>query len=783
MADPVSWDAYWALVVDTAGQDLSLVGSAVPGSGALTPAHHRMLHLTVVLCLTHAGIFSRLVKDCLAPAFASLSDRTRALALSALPLDDSAPCFRALPKIGHLTSAQYSAVLANRDELRQCRVNRQWGPKDEPMRHLCCPAFLMFLTWVGTPIANPVLDFLFAYANDNTSFIEPWLDCPTPYVQHISFKAIHDRLEAVRSNSNLRTPAHKLVSLAEAAQGTLTVLLRAIFMASGECINIPTAELFVDNVVKPPFSSIVATAAPQLPALVAVSVSQVPSELPTSPSLPSYAPNFLPDHNTQWFRSAAYHFDNLRFPTDTVARGDASAERAWHEYSCNVLRARIICLQLSEQQVITHLSQGFQRSDPHFAVSEDCRARPSCTVPSWLSALREFFFTNQQFRHNIELAWQQYRIGQARDFNELIHHIRIYYQLIFLDYPTLPGRMTLFDFAWHLFEKMQHLLSAACKSELARTVQLCIPLSGVLEQMQRHLGDQVLDTTSLEADPAHHFITWCLQQLKLAKRTANTTRRYATIPEARATIDYAQLSGRATNTPPATAAAAAAPAGQGRQGRRTALANSGRPTTTAVQTPSAGPSPIPPGTDLITRRNLPADVRESINRKGRPLTETAIREIAKRLVPWMTSLITHELDHPGATDTLHGVARAYSDAKKPAYRLATTALAYCQYLLKSHLIYTRPLCSICPHGDGTTDRRHTAADCPEAKAHCPAALATFTANPANTGKSFMATEPGQPIPADTVRPRRNDRCESAPAAPPVPAATNTTKRPRAANIR
>lgn len=779
VAGALLWDAYWATVSSTDGHDYALTGSAIPGSGALTITHHQNLHLTITLCLTLGSIFSRLAKDCLTPAFASMSDRARALALSALQMDDGEPCFRALPKTGHLTSAQYSHVLNNREELRQCRVSRQWGPTTEPMRHLCSPAFLIFLTWIGSPLADPILDFLFVYATSSTSFVEPWLDCPTPYVHHFSFKGIHDRVEALRNNSHYRTPAHKLAHLAEEASERLTTLLKTLFLAAGECINIPATELFADNIVQPSFSSIIATAVPQLPtATTSLPVTQVSSELPTCSSLPHYTPNFSADHNPQWFRSAAYHFSNLHFPVDIVARGDASAERTWHEYACNVLRARIICLQLSEQQVISHLSQGFQRCDPHFAVSEECRMQPSCTILFWLSALREFFFTNQQFRYNIELAWQQYRIGHAKDFNELIHHIRVYYQLVFLDYPTLPGKMTLHDFAWHLFEKMQHLLSSACKTDLARTVQLYIPLSGVLEQMQLHLRGQAMINTTLELDPAHTFVSWCLKQLKFARETANTTRRYATVQETRSTIDYAQLSTR--QSAPASQPGAQAPA-TGRP-RRLALLNSDKPPHSgappAMQNASATPTP---GDSLITRRNVPADVRESINRKGRPLPGSTLRNIAKRLVPWMDALITHELHNPGKPDTLHGLARAYSNARQPTYRVATSAEACCQYLLKSHLIYSRPLCSICPH-DSPHGRAHTAADCPELKQHAPEALRAFLANPVNTGKGFLAGEPGQPIPEGVMKPKR-ERYDPKPSAPAAPADASTHKRTRPANIR
>lgn len=775
----VLWDTYWALVSSTDGHDYTLTGSAIPGSGALSLLHHQSLHLAVTLCLTLGSTFSRLAKDCLSPAFASLSDRARALALSALQLDEGEPCFRALPKIGHLTSAQYSAVLHSRDELRKCRVARQWGPKDEPMHHLCSPGFLLFLTWVGSPIVDPILDFLFVYSHSNTSFVEPWLDCPTPYVNHISFKAINDRVEALRNNAHYRTPAHKLSHLADQAAERLTTLLKTLFLAAGECINIPAVELFVDNVVQPPFPSVIATPTPQLPSTTTpLPATQVSSELPTCSSLPSYTPNFSPDNNPQWFRSASYHFGNLQFPVDIVARGDASAERTWHEYACNVLRARVICMQLSELQVISHLAQSFQRSDPHFAISEECRLHNSCTVVFWLTTLREFFFTNQQFRHNIELAWQQYRVGHAKDFNELVHHIRVYYQLVFLDYPTLPGKMTLHDFAWHLFEKMQHLLSPACKTDLARTVQLYIPLSGVLEQMQLHLRTQAMVSTTLELDPAHGFVSWCLKQLRFAKEVANTTRRYATLQEARTTIDYAQLSTR-NAAPPLQPSAPATAAGRP---RRTACLNSSKPASSeappVVQNTS---STHTPGDGLITRRSVPADVRESINRKGRPLPGPALRNISRRLVPWMDSLIAHELEHPGQPDTLHGLAQAYSDARKPPYRIATSPEACCQYLLKSHLVYTRPLCSLCPH-DSTHGRDHFAADCPELKKYVPEALRVFLANPANAGKGFLAAEPGRPIPEAVMKPKR-DRYDPKSATPTAPTDAHPQKRSRAANIR
>lgn len=182
MAAANSRETCWDQVLNPADhwQDYTLTGSAIPGSGALMAAHHRELHMTVTLCLTLATMFSRLVKECLTPVLASLSDRAR------VQIDHAEVSYRALPKIGHLTSAMYSVVLTlgNREELRNCRVSHQEVPwKDDPMRQLCCPAVLMFLVWIRSPIGDPILDF-FAFALGNTAFVEAWLDCPTHMWAH-----------------------------------------------------------------------------------------------------------------------------------------------------------------------------------------------------------------------------------------------------------------------------------------------------------------------------------------------------------------------------------------------------------------------------------------------------------------------------------------------------------------------------------------------------------------------------------------------------------------------
>lgn len=783
---PIAWGALWALVSNLDGQDYTLTGETIPGAAALTREQLQTIHLSVVLALTLGSIFSRLARDCLSPAFTSFSDRARALSQGALQLEDTHNSFRALPRTGHHTPAQYSTILANRDELQHCQATRNWGPSNEQLKDLCSPAFLMFLIWVGSPIVDPILELQYAFALDQMALIDAWLDCPTPYVNQVSFTAIGYRIDAIRGDNRLRTPAQQLANIAERATETMTALLRVVLAAATGCINISGQELFIDNIIKPTFAAVVSTAVPMLPSVnpAAPCNQQVSSELPATSSLPAYLPNFSDDTNPQWFRSATYHFSNLAFPLESLSRGDASAEHVWHEYTCNVLRVRILCMHLSEQQVITHLSQSFKRADPHFVASEELRCQPSCTLLLWLSGLRDFFFTNQQFRHNIELAWRKYRVGTARDFNELIHHIRTYYQLIFLDYNTLPGKMTLYDFAWHLFEKIQHLLSPECKSELARVVQQYVPLAGVLERMQTCLRVQAMHSLTLEADPAYQFVTWCIAQLRTARETANTTRRYATLPDPRVTTDFARLHPNSCTTP------TPAPPGTRSTSKPTRIALANSDASNRADAISKGgkhlqnrtiPARHDPSRPL-DRTNLPTELKDSLHRRGPPLTEADIRGLLHRLPPWMAAMLTHELDHPGQPDTLHGVVKAYVNAKKPTYRLPATALTICLALLKSYLIHARPMCLLCPH-DSTCDRRHFVDACPEVLQHCRPALEAFRANVANAGKGFLAVQPGQPIPQDVVKPRK-DRYAPPSGAPPPPAAPKPgAKRERPAHIR
>ena len=165
-------------------------------------------------------------------------------------------------------------------------------------------------------------------------------------------------------------------------------------------------------------------------------------------------------------------------------------------------------MKLSESQVIKHLSKGYPRDAMHFQTAIEKAQTDGCTVRDWLDTIRDFFFTNGQFRMHIEGSWSKYRAGQATSFNDLIHHIRIYYQLIFIDYAALPGKMTLQDFAWNLFDKLQHLMSHECTSELSLTVKKFVPQSELLNKLASHLDNSHTWSTARANAQALEFTTW-----------------------------------------------------------------------------------------------------------------------------------------------------------------------------------------------------------------------------------------------------------------------------------
>ena len=138
------------------------------------------------------------------------------------------------------------------------------------------------------------------------------------------------------------------------------------------------------------------------------------------------------------------------------------------------------------------------------------------------------------------MAWQRYDAAESVDFNELIHHIKTYYRLIFLDYAHMQGKQSLLDFACILFTKLQHLMQPACTSALAGTLRMFMPLSTLLEKFNVELKPAMGGCAQSADATAVHFITWSVTQLQQVRESANTVKRFAgDTPDYN--IDYAML--------------------------------------------------------------------------------------------------------------------------------------------------------------------------------------------------------------------------------------------------
>ena len=168
---------------------------------------------------------------------------------------------------------------------------------------------------------------------------------------------------AIRAKGTFSTPVQVMVHLAEKVIDILDPVAQGIFTAPA---FIPVMHEKLTNAIRRATPS-VATASPAAQFKDLVQQHQVLSPLTTHSSLPSYEPNFSYEKNVEWFRTAQYHFSTLIFPQDALERGDASAKRSWHQYACDVRHARSLCLNLSEAQVIRHLSMAHSDFCPYQA--------------------------------------------------------------------------------------------------------------------------------------------------------------------------------------------------------------------------------------------------------------------------------------------------------------------------------------------------------------------------------------------------------------------------------
>lgn len=758
MADPSEYSQFYAAVVqppedDPVPPDLQLIGF-----DTLQLPEREAIRVAISLLLTITRAFFEVTRRSSLEVLKSYGQASRTLLQMLVPstTDQSPPPFEAVRRRSHLSGDQV------REQLRAatattCTAN--WGPPEGCVRDLLSVSAMAFYTWAGGPLAASVLDFVYAFSTDAAAWATVWLRCPVDHA-HLDFPALALRVTSQRARSTHSSPAAMVSQLASLAISAIEPIVRSMYTAA-TILPGNASEYFEDQMFRATFAQVVAASAPQYAGIVRSNL--VLSSLPNTSSLPQYTPNFADDSSATWFRSADYFFASIHFPLSDAVRGDASAERKWHHYVCEVLNNRVLCMKLSESQVIKHLSKGFTRESMHYQVATEKAMAPECTVREWLDAIRDFFFTNGQFRLHIEGAWSKYRAGKASSFNDLVHHIRIYYQLIFLDYADLPGKMTLQDFAWNLFDKMQHLMSPECTSELSSTVKMFMPLPDLLQKLTTHLENSHTWPIERANALATAFISWCVDKLNTAKETANTAKRFAAFSANHYQgVDFASTT--SSTNPSRDVPSSAPPPKRGQRHITMAYNSTHRPGPNRGQhTGNRGTSmqsTLPSSTNHGERLQGLRDARRLPFQQKQAWLEEAM---TNPIVPqWIKDVYAFEVANVNAPCSIHALGAACR--KGVPYYLPFTPVAVGMFLLEAAFVHRKRVCGFCPSSMNDSERFHRIKDCPTARSLAPEALATWAQHPANKNKCLMAVEP-----ADTLAP--------SPPSPPPTAATATDATP------
>lgn len=643
-----------------------------------------------------------------------------------------------------------SAVL-NSEESGTCAFS--WGPNPGPARDLLSPAFMAVMCWLGPKYSMAVLDLAFAFARDVKSFKMAWLNCPA-VSDFLDMIAVEKRASTLRSSPATNSPGAAVIHLAKLAESALFDVVHAIFHSfasrnyCSEQIKEPQGIVNVADMVK--------SEAIQYKDCTISAVVQVQSKLPTLSSLPDLEPQFGDDRSHTWFRTAEYTFKNVKFPSFFGHKGDQVSELRWHKFQSDVLHARALCTQLSEKQVIQHLMSSMSRTEQHFALAQQTALQAHCTTRQWLETIRDYYFTNGQFRHNIERAWQSYSADESVDFNELMHHISEYYRLIFLDYAHMPGKQSKLDFACILFVKLQTLMQPSTTSPVTHTLAMFMPLSQLVSKFNDELKPAMNECTDRADVIATSFIEWAITQLLRVRESANTVRRYA-LPDTDTQFDYARL-----------------------QGRR--KPSRGLPEPHQLQAAAAAHSP-----------DRPLRVQQRQPQKGGPrpahipnLKEACNTDSPQTLRSFVTTLranpdanLTAEFDTAldlelkGGDTSLHG---ALAHASEPLTAVKPTFISCMQLLLKVYFLYRYKQCGLCPpcRADPASGM-HALDQCPTfSRVVPPAAAKKFFSNEFNRRRKFSPMPAGydSAVPAERTDKGKRDRYD------PIRKGLNKPKRTR-----
>jgi hypothetical protein len=629
-------------------------------------------------------------------------------------------------------------------DLVNADATESWGPQastdeeENGVSELMAPRVLALCVWLGTKLSKPIVAFLYSLSSDDCAWESMWAHHEfvlndAPFALSEAVAEVHGRKFTTTAEGVL----HFAACAIERIRSVYEAMIRALGKATGYHSPAP------DRIEPHEFAGVEA----KFVQVMRRDAIQVCSKLPAGSSVNTQT-NFLPSRHNQWFKTAEYHFDKVYLPFQALDAGDVMSELKWHRFATEVLRKRASCLDLSERQVIEHLSRPVHKNTMLHHVVATCLSRDEATVSDWLDAIRDFYFPNGQFRFYVEQGWVQLRVGSLPEFNDLIHHIRTYYQLVFVDYAAMRGKMTRHDFARHLFDKLQHLLTE-CTSTLSKIVKKFFPLGELLDMFSTHMEQSHLAASGSEQD-ADMFITWCIERLQRAKTSANSANLYkATATALTSNIDFASVpKPRSDRTMQTTSlishqtSFAARGRGRGRsRGRGHGRGSfSVRP---SMQSQSSYPSVHQP---VHQSASAPPAIRPPPSRQHlripvpnlKPARECTVHE--KRAVveqaklsapPDLVARFCHEETGPPGTrlSDLCIVMKAHGHAKW----LPTTPPDVNYMLLHSYSFHTHSMCALCP-SNSSTDRLHSLRDCPHRKRLLPdssPAWQQFAAHPAN----------------------------------------------------
>ena len=688
-----------SLFQQPAGCDFTLDDSAIPGITAAQRSDLECFRQALAIFYTLCSLLAANAEAVALASFTQLSEDARSILLT-YEVDTPRQPFQSLQAKSNV--ADLAAALKPENGSTICSAN--WGPPAAAacIRNLLCPIGLFLFVWLGDEFAAPMLSLAYAFTQSHESFNIAFLKSPVE-TRKLQLLSLKQKAAAVRAIPGVTSPGGAVCHLAKLAHTSMVAVAQAVYHAAREN-NIAHAS-FIDSIQGINISEAVRAPAQQYIHCTSSEDRKVMPLLPTRPSLPEYMPNFMNDAQSSWFRNAQYMFDNIRMPAAAALRGDPLAELIWHRYVSDVLHARMKCMNLSEHQIIQHLSQKIHREHQHFVCAQESASDPLCTVRQWLDTIRDFYFTSGAFRHKLEHAWTRYQATNATDFNDLIHHIKTYYQMIFLDYAHLAGRSQLLDFAWILFSKIQALMQPTCMTVVANTLRMFLPLSNLVSKMQILLTP-AQNLSRFEADEAaKEFVTWVIQQLQQVRESANTALRYTNL-DTEVNVDFARLGKpkqqHQNNHPPLQAAAAVA-SGKPQHNRKSGMQQNQSGRAKNATPNQSRPAMVPRLKEMV---NSASDV---------DLLTWAhtLLELTDETVPSTAKDTLRVLLHTGP-HTFHEALASVSSSLPP--HMPITQADIIRQFIKMTFLFHRKQCIFCPDNKvNPTIARHDAVDCPSLK--------------------------------------------------------------------